>query len=214
MAKQKIDVLSIGRGGLQDNTNAIHSFSANNLVALWSNLTSYAQYNVVEYSGKVYRSKVAGNLGNQPDTSPNQWETLYNDVKDGDLAFVYNGINSTVLQRASGIWTSVGGTPVAVALVDGQVSPAVAFSYPASFRRAIIKFSITRGTDARIKEGTWEVLNDGVSNVEYSEEFTTMGADVNVSDAGFAFNGSNIEWSYTSANEGVGITLHWQMKGW
>jgi hypothetical protein len=214
MAKNKIDVLSIGRGGLQDSTNAIHSFSANNMVALWSGANTYAQYNVVEYSGKVYRSKVAANIGNQPDISPNQWETLYSDVKDGDVAFVYSGSTSTTLQRANGLWASINGVPVAVTLVDGQLVPAVAFSYPASFRRAEITFSITRGADARIKEGKWTVLNNGAGNVEYSEEFTLMGADVNVVDQGFAASGPNIEWSYTSALEGVSVTLHWQMKGW
>jgi hypothetical protein len=214
MAKNKIDVLSIGRGGLQDSSNAVHGFSSNNTVAVWAGGNTYAQYNTVEYGTKIYRSKVAGNIGNQPDTSPNQWETLYDGVKDGDFAFVYAGASSTTLQRANGLWASINGVPVPVSLVDGQLVPAVAFSYPATFRRAEIIFSITRGADARIKEGKWTVLNDGAGNVEYSEEFTLMGADVNVFDQGFAASGPNIEWSYTSALETVAITLHWQLRGW
>ncbi len=214
MAKQKIDVLSVGRGSLQDNTNSIVSFSANNMVGTWSGANVYAQYNIVEYSGKVYRSKVAGNTANQPDISPNQWETLYNDVKDGDIAFVYNGATSTVLQRAAGAWNSLNGVPVSVALVDGQLVAAAGFSYPAAFSRMEITYSITRGANNRIREGHYVVLNDGAGNIEFSEDHTLFGNDLNVTFEGFFAVGPNIEWHYTSVAETVPITLHYSLRGW
>lgn len=43
----------------------------------WASGTTYAVNNVVLYSGQLYYSKIAGNLGNTPDTSFAQWSQYY-----------------------------------------------------------------------------------------------------------------------------------------
>ena len=215
MALEKIDVLALGRGNLTDNSNAAIVFSANNFVALWDSGVTYAQYNVVEYSGKVYRSKVASNLANQPDTSPNQWETLYIGVKDGDIAYVVAGNASDVIQRIGGIWRDLGGAPVTVALVDGQVSPADALVFLGSDRSwAKIEYTLRRGIGQnRKRKGVYEVLNDNASDVEYSHAFTDIGSDIEVS-VTWSMAGGNVHMQYTSVSEGNAIEFKYTLKGW
>lgn len=215
MALEKIDVLALGRGNLTDNSNAAVAFSSNNAVALWSSGITYAQYNVVEYSGRVYRSKVASNLANQPDTSPSQWETLYLGVKDGDVAFVINGGASTILQRAGGVWGDLGNAPATVALVDGQLSPADAVVFLGSDKSwALIQATIRRGSgQGRKRVSLYNVLNDNVSDVEYDHKFTDIGADINVTFT-WTMAGGNVHMQYTSVSEGNAIEMKYTIKGW
>ena len=88
MATQKIDAIILGRGPATDNTNSPAIFTSNAIVVHYSSLTTYAQYNCVESSGNMWRSKVAGNIGNTPSSSPSFWERLYSGTKDGDFVFV------------------------------------------------------------------------------------------------------------------------------
>lgn len=56
---------------------------------VWSGSTTYAEDDVVEYPGAsqtYYRSLTAGNLGNQPDTSPGDWAITY--IEGEDEVFV------------------------------------------------------------------------------------------------------------------------------
>lgn len=128
MALNKIDVLAVGRGSLVDNTNAVVTFSSNNLVADYGPAISYSQYNVVEYGGHAWRSKVNANINNQPDISPNHWELLYKNVKDGDIAFVINGILSTVVQRTASTWTTLASQTSPI--VDADLYDPIATTLP------------------------------------------------------------------------------------
>ena len=215
MATQKIDVLALGRSNLTDNSNAALIFSSNNVVALYDPSVTYAQYNVVEYSGRMYRSKVASNLGNTPLTSPSQWETMYIGVKDGDVAFVVNGAFSTVLQRVNGFWTDLSGQPATVALVDGQGSPADAFIFLATNKSfAKIEYTLRRGTDQSTKRfGVYNVANDNISTVQYDHAYNQIGADVGIT-VTWVLTGGNVRMQYTSALQSLPIELRYTIKGW
>lgn len=215
MALEKIDVLALGRGNLTDNSNAIIAFSSNNIVALWDIGTSYSQYNVIEYSGRVYRSKINANLANQPDTSPNQWETLYIGVKDGDVAFVIQGATSTILQRAGGVWVDLGRTPIAISLVDGQLTPADAIVFVGSDKSwAKIEATVRRGVGhGRKRKSLYNVLNDNASVIEYDHTFTDIGLDINVTFT-WAMAGGNVHMQYVSDLEGVAIEMTYSLLGW
>jgi hypothetical protein len=215
MATQKIDVLALGRGDLSNNANAAIVFSANNIVALYSAGTTYSQYNVVEYSGNVYRSKINSNTGNTPSSSPSSWETMYIGVKDGDVAYVFSGANSTTLQRINSLWQDLAGQPATVALVDGQVSPADAFVFLANGKSyAQVNYTIRRGSDqSRKRFGTYNVSNDNFSTVQYDHGYNQIGADVEVT-VSWALTGGNVRMQYTSVSEGLPIELRYTIKGW
>ena len=51
------------------------------ITGAWVSTTTYAQNSAASFGGSLYRSKVAGNLNNQPDVSPTQWELI---VSKGD----------------------------------------------------------------------------------------------------------------------------------
>lgn len=215
MALQKIDTLALGRGSLTDNSNAAIIFSSNNMVASWSNSDTYSQYNVVEYSGRVYRSKVNSNLNLQPDTNPNSWETLYIGPKDGDAAFVISGANSTVILRANGVWSPLAGQPITIALTDGQVTPTTAFLFLGSTKAfAQVEYTLRRGTgQGRKRRGLYNILNDTSSSVDYDHEFNDTGLDVNVS-MFWDMSGGNVRLRYTSGAEAVAIELKYILRGW
>lgn len=65
----------------------------------WSAGTTYAAGFAVTYSGTVYVSKVGSNTGNQPDTSPTQWEDQTTFYADQVLAVQvkYTGGNGAVV---------------------------------------------------------------------------------------------------------------------
>lgn len=205
MALEKFDILALGRGNLTDNSNAAIVFSSNNIVALWLNPTTYAQYNVVEYSGKVYRSKIAGNVGNQPDISPGQWETMYSGVKDGDVAIVVNGAQSTTLQRRAGVWVNSADAYTTVALVDGQATLTDVFSFIGNAMTvAEVKYVLKRGvTPGRFRRGSFNVLNNTSSDVQHDHEFSSQGIDINAY-LTWVWGGSSVHLQYTSGGTGVG----------
>jgi len=218
VAKQQVDVLALGRGNLNSSTDASTVFSANNVVTTWSSSTTYAQYNVVEYAGNAYRSKIASNLNNEPDTSPNDWETLYVGVKDGDVCVVIAGSGSTILQRKSTVWSALVAAPIVVPLVDGQASPATAIQFLGnSLTYAKVTYTLVRGTypsAGRMRAGTFNVLNDGVvSNVSYDHEFTDIGADVEAY-MSWTYSGTNVELQYTSTSLGVPLYFEYSISGW
>jgi hypothetical protein len=215
MALEKFDVLALGRGHLTDNSNAAIVFSANNFVNTWVNSTTYAQYNVVEYSGRMYRSKIAGNIGNQPDISPNQFEVLYINPKDGDVCIVVSGTSSTMLQRSGSSWGIVSDQPAIISLTDGQISATPAFVFLGSTKTfSILKYTIKRGSgQGRKRRGEMNILNDGSSTVEYDHEFNEIGSDINVP-VYLDMSGSNVRFMYTSAAEGVSVELKYTLTGW
>jgi hypothetical protein len=215
MALNKIDVLSLGRGSLKDNSNSIIAFSSNSEVQTWSNTTTYAQYNVVEHSSKIYRSKVASNLSNTPDASPNQWETLYSDPKDGDICFVINGANSNIMQRANSVWVKYRETKIQITLNDGQILPAAIFTYIGSTNYfSTLEYTIKRGAGHnRKRAGTMKILNDGSSDVAYDHEFTEIGDDVDTWITP-VISGGTVQLQYTSGFEGSSIQLEYKLTGW
>jgi hypothetical protein len=218
VAQQKIDVLALGRGPLTDNSNASIVFEANNLVATWSSATTYAQYNVVEYSGVIYRSKISSNTNNEPDTNPNDWETLYIGPKDGDVCIVVNGTGSTVLQRKSGLWQALVAAPIVVPLVDGQPTPTPAVVFIGnSLTFAKVEYTLARGTypaAGRTRKGLFNVLNDGVvSDVEYDHTFNDIGTDV-AAWLTWGYSGANVQLLYTSVTNGVPLYLEYTIAGW
>ena len=216
MGTYKVDTLSIGRGSLSDNTNSITAFSSNNSVGSWSSATTYAQYNCVEYSNKVYRSKIVSNTNNQPDISPNQWETVCN-TKDGDIAFIIANSSSTVMQRVGSVWSNIGGSPATISLNDGQLTPATAITFVGLSKAwAQLEYTVRRGSGhSRKRHGTMNILNDTVvTDVVYDHQFQDIGSDVNVTLTPVASAG-NVALQYISTAESVAIELKWNIsKGW
>lgn len=217
MALTKNDVLALGRGNLTNNSDAAIVFTSNNVVDVWSNAISYAQYNIVEYSGKVYRSKIASNLANQPDTSPNQWETLYNSPKDGDICFVVNGSASTILQRNGSAWGQISGSVISTALNDNQPTPTDAIVFISTSKAFLkIEYTIRRGAGQGTKRrGVLNILSDTAGAVEYDHEFSEIGSDVGVQ-LSVTATGTTTKVQYTSQNfGGVPIELKYSLiRGW
>lgn len=54
---------------------------------LWNVGTTYALNDAVSWQGSLYSSNVAGNIGNQPDTSPTQWTLVMTNGDRYDIAF-------------------------------------------------------------------------------------------------------------------------------
>jgi hypothetical protein len=215
MALSKVDVLSLGRGSLVDNVNAAIIFSANNIVALYAAGTTYAQYNVAEYSGVMYRSKINANTANTPSSSPSDWETLYIGPKDGDLAIIISGSTSSIMQRRNGVWSDLGGEPSTVTLADNQPTTTDAIVFLASqYTYAKIEYTLTRGGNpGQRRAGTYIVLNDNASDVEYDNTFTDIGADVGTTIT-WTISGGNVHMQYTSTNQGQALELKYTITGW
>jgi hypothetical protein len=216
LALNKIDILALGRGSLTDNSNASIVFAANNIVATWSSANTYSQYNVVEYSGAVYRSKINSNTNNEPDTNPSDWETMYYDPKDGDVCVVVEGSSSTILQRKGGVWSALVPAPIEVSLVDGQVSPTPALVFLGSnLPFAKVEYTLARGSaPGRTRKGVFNVLNDAVvSSVSYDHEFTDIGTDV-AAYMYWSYSGTNVQLLYTSTSESIPLTLRYTLSGW
>jgi hypothetical protein len=215
MALSKFDVLSLGRGSLTDNSNAAFIFSSNIIVGLYGSGTTYAQYNVVESSGVMYRSKISSNTGNTPSSSPSDWETLYVGPKDGDLAVVINGATSSIMQRRDGIWVDLGGQASTVVLADNQPTATDALVFVGSqYSFAKIEYTLTRGSgQGQKRAGTYNVLNDNSSDVEYDNGFTDIGADIGVT-VTWMITGGNVHMQYTSTNQGQALVLKYNIAGW
>lgn len=66
---------------------------------LWDNLTSYDEFDVVEYNSDVYQSNVNGNIGNQPDISA-QWDFVTNGY--GSSIAPYLDLTDAIANRPAG----------------------------------------------------------------------------------------------------------------
>jgi len=217
MAIKKQDILVVGKGDVTSNSSSAQTFATNSVPVVWSILSTYASGNVVEYGSNVYRSNINGNLGNQPSTSPTQWEKLYNGVKDGDFAYLVNGQFSEFLKRANSLWLPVGAnlTPTTVALNDNQAISTLAFSYVAAlYSYANIEYTIRRGAGhSQKRAGNLKIVSDPLGTLNFSDELVELGVDVGVTFT-VAVNGPNIEISYTSTNLGLSIELKYRILGW
>lgn len=215
MGQSKVDVLAVGRGPISDNSTAAIVISTNNIIGLWSSATTYSQYNVVEYSGRIYRSKINSNTNNQPDISPNQYEVLYNTPRDGDIAIVAMGPGSGLWQRNNSIWSPITPSPFTVNLVDGQVAAATAITFIGNTKAfAQLEYTLARGAGhGRKRKGLFNVLNDTATTVEYAHEFNEIGLDVNAF-FNWTISAGNVNLQYTSGLEGVALTLEFTLRGW
>lgn len=138
------------------------------------------------------------------------------DGDNGDIWIVVKNsapIDYDILQKINGVWISLAGRPNIVTLVDGQATPAVGFEFPAALTKVYIRYSITRGSGGRVKQGLYTVRNNG-GLVSWDEEFGTLGGDVNVQFQGFQSSGGKIQWLYESTPETSGIVLKWHIEGW
>lgn len=134
---------------------------------------------------------------------------------DGDVYIVINGSSSDVLQRKGGVWVSLLDAPVVTPLVDGQVLPIVAFSYPvANFPYAEVTYTIRRGSaHSQKRHGKMVILGDSGGTIQYSEELVELGTDVGVVMQP-TIVGTNVEFHYTSTAFGTPIELEYTIKGW
>ena len=215
MAIQKNDAIAIGRGNINQNSESPVIFAANNTPETWLISITYAQYNVVEHSGKIYRSKIAGNTGNTPFSSPSQWETYVNQIKDSDVCIVASGANSSMYQRIAGIWGAVGSATLTMSLNDGQLTPAPAITFLGSLRAfSKIEYTVRRGFGhGRKRKGVFNILNDTISAINYDHEFVEIGIDTNVTLTP-TMSGSDMVLEYTSAAESVAIEMKYILTGW
>ncbi|MGH7241143.1 MAG: hypothetical protein ACREGB_02485, partial [Candidatus Saccharimonadales bacterium] len=118
MAQQKLEALIVGKGNMLSSTGSTTVIAGSNQIDFYSSVVAYDAENIVEYSGKIYRSLTNTNTNNQPDISPTDWEVYLTSVQDGMLAVAVAGINSDLRMRINGAWTSAIGKPQSASLVD------------------------------------------------------------------------------------------------
>ncbi len=214
MATQKTDLLIVGKGDIRNNADSAIVFSSNRLVGAWDLAITYIAGNVVEYSGYLYRCLLT-NTNSTPSLVNTDWEVLLVGPKDGDIALIVNGATSNMQQRQSGQWIAAFDVPVEINLVDGQLTPAAAITFlGSSFYKAQLEYTVKRGPlHGRKRAGTMNILNDGATGIEYSDEWTDIGADVNVTLTPVV-NAGNVEVQYTSAAEGIIVSMKYILKGW
>lgn len=213
MANQKIDTLTLGKGQMNSTTSSAQIFASTSPVSFWNASVSYNVEACVEHSGKIWRSLVNSNVGNVP-ASGAQWELILKNVKDGDACFVIAGAFSDLLIRANGLWQSLGAKPYIVALNDNQAVPASAFTYNGSaFPYAQIELRVRRNNSySSAFKRTYEVLNDGTSEIQFSSDGVSIGADTGVVFSPSITTGV-VSFNYTSTNLGQAITLEYTIKG-
>lgn len=215
MSAYKNEVIIIGTGSINSNNTSCQQFSSNVAITTWIGSVSYGIGNCVEYSSVIYRSLINSNMGNEPDLNPTYWETVLTSTKDGDIAFIINGGSSDINIRQNNVWVSITIQPSTVALVDGQVSPAPALSYPANvFPYAMIEYTVRRGAGTgRAQEGVIYVQTDQSLITNYRHQFSHIGNAVNVTFS-VSISGGVVYLNYTSVNEGVPIQFKYIVKGW
>lgn len=215
MAQNKSEVISIGKGGLQSKLTTSRVFASTVRMDVWDVAVTYPAEAAVEYSGAIYKSKIAGNLALQPDTNDASWEKVVDAVHDGDMCVVVLGNKSDLQERVAGTWISIGGQPKTIALVDGQIAPALAFQYdPSGFPYAKIEYTIRRGSGHnRKRRGEYIVLTDGSSAVTTSHSFEDLGSDVGVT-LSVQLDSGLIKIYYTSLLDGNAIEFAVCLKGW
>ena len=233
MAVQKIQGLKLGSGDVTDKSVESEFFVANfgptgGVVSnvAWASSSTYALNQNITHQGKYYNSLVAGNIGNDPETSPVQWLEVHG--KDGDVwvqvpaaGFPAGGVDAQIYIKTSSYWVALSSAnPFTEYLNDNQVTETTAFSYPLSlFPMAEITYTIRRDTIpalipsyGKYKEGKYIVLYNGVG-VDWTHEFAEIGNDVGVL-LTFDINSGNVRARYTSASQLQGIELRFVIRGW
>jgi len=233
MAIQKLQGLKLGSGNLTDKNIESEIFVANfeptgGTVSgtVWAASSTYAISQNVTHLGKYYTSLIAGNMGNDPETSPTEWQEVHG--KDGDIwikvpedGFPTGGVDAQIYLKTSSFWVPLSSAnPFTEYLNDNQIAEETAFSYPLSiFPMAEITYSIRRDTIPSIspsygkyKEGRYVVLYNGV-DVDWTHEFSEVGNDVGVS-LTFDVSGGNVRVRYTSQNQTQGIEMRYVIRGW
>ena len=215
MAQEKLNVMAVGPGNMTSPVATARLFASNLACAPYNPAATYAVNNVVEYSGNVFRSLQGSNVGNTPSSGSAYWHLELVGIQDGDVCFVVNGSYSSIQQRAGGLWGSVSGQPVSVALVDGQLTTADAFTFSGSYLPyAEIQYTIRRGAGQGSKrKGSLTILNDGSGTFQYSHEFLELGTDVSVTLV-LSMAGGTFHVGYTSVATGAAITFEYTLKGW
>lgn len=213
MATQKTDILTIGKGAMNSNASSAQIFASTSAVSIWNISSSYDSETCVEYSGNIWRSLISGNLGNTP-ASGAQWELILKNVKDGDACFVIDGAFSDLLIRSNGLWQSLGAKPYTVSLNDNQAIATSAFTYLGSaFPYAQIELRVRRNNAyTSAFKRTYELLNDGTSDLQFSSDGVSIGADTGVTFSPSITTGT-VTFDYTSTNLGQPITLEYTIKG-
>lgn len=214
MAIQKFDGLLIGKGDLRSNGSSVRQFASSAPIDSYSALLAYPLDAMVEYSGSYYRSLVAGNLGNTPNTSSSSWEIYSQDAKDGDVGFVIAGVFSDIMIRVNSRWISILNLPLSVSLQD-DLTNQVLFEVPISIARGgVIDYSIQRGVNER--RGTIRYLSDG-SVVNMSDHGII---DVGAGNVGVTWNAqldvglTKIQILGDTDSQGIGASIKYTIRGW
>lgn len=227
MALPKYRGLKLGPGNLNDKNLESEVFVEDRVplngkpgTVAWAIGSTYNIGDAVTYNGLSYNSLILGNVGNQPDTSPSEWQLV--DGKDGDVwiqvptaGFPAGGGDAEIWIKVNTIWRPLAwSNPLTFALNDGQITPEVAFEYPANLLPfAVIEYTVRRGGGhSRKREGRFIILNDGGSETT-THEFNEIGADVNCPFS-IEFNAGKIQCKYTSTLEGTAIELRLTLRGW
>ena len=233
MAIQKLQGLKLGVGNLTDKDIESEIFVANfepNSGSVsdspYNAAATYALGQNVTYLGRYWVSLVASNLGNQPDTSPTEWEEVHG--KDGDIwiktpadGFPAGGPDVQLYIKASTEWVPLSSTnPFTAYLTDNQVAADTAFEYPLSlFPNAEITYTIRRDTIpalvpsfGKYKQGKYIVLYNGI-DLDWTHEFSEVGNDVGVV-LTFDVSSDKIRARYTSANQSQDIEMRYIIRGW
>ena len=118
-----------------------------NWESAWSSSSIYTIQNVVNYGGATYISKTAGNLNNQPDTHPTNWELI---TTAGSMVYPGAGI---AVSTSSAWGTSLSaGTPLTNVYLKGAITTGnLSFSQ--------IDYADISGTPSIPIVGTWGALN-------------------------------------------------------
>lgn len=102
---------------------------------VWQNSTTYLINDYVFYDNFIYRSLAGSNLGNQPNTSPAQWQLIR------ECDYFYNLAEAGTYSKFT-VWvpTSIGGTYENPATQDGQ-----------QMRKLINRFRLAGNSNYQIK---------------------------------------------------------------
>lgn len=216
MAESKYSKIKLGTGAYNDR----------NVESEWIVGTAYGSgytYNIndfVLYNSAIYQSLQNSNTGHLP-TNPTYWAAYT--LADGGYFFQVPAAGYPAGGSDVGMWyTSAGAlfstlnSPTSVALVDGQLTPADALTFPAgTFTSARLEYVLTRGSGSgRQRTGELTILNDGISTANYSHEFLELGSDVQVQWS-VTVSGGLVHLQYvTDATEGVPLNLSYTIASW
>lgn len=96
-----------------------------------------------------------------------------------------------------------------ITILDNQASPANLFTYDASYRFAIMEYSIFR--NGSFRTGNLLIANDGLVASSNGLSIDTGSTGVTLSTI---ISGSNVQVQYTSTNTGVGATFKYSLRKW